>query len=137
CNRPHALQRTWPSAGAGSEPAALRVTHHCGLSSGPSVTIHAGNTAPTAVIDMPLSTLTYQVGDTITFAGHATDPEQGTLPASALTWSVIIHHADHTHPFQTFTGVSGGSFVVPDHAYPSYLEVQLSATDSGGVTSTA
>jgi glucose/arabinose dehydrogenase len=132
-----AVKPTWTYSAAGTYVASLRVTDNGGLSGFASVTIHVGNTAPTAVIDAPLSTLTYQVGQTITFSGHASDPEQGTLPASALTWSVIIHHADHTHQYQTFTGVAGGSFVAPDHEYPSYLEVVLTATDSGGLSSTA
>src|SRR5207247_1846911 len=37
---------------------------------------------------------------------------------------------------ETFTGVSGGSFTAPDHAYPCWLELRLTATDSGGLTTT-
>jgi hypothetical protein len=32
--------------------------------------------------------------------------------------------------------VASGSFVAPDHEYPSYLELRLTATDSGGLTDT-
>src|SRR5262249_56770790 len=100
-----------------------------------------GKPAPVASIDAPASTLTWKVGDTITFSGHATDAQDGTLPASALSWSLIIHHcfttADcHTHLVQTFAGVASGSFNAPDHQYPCWLELQLTATDSGGLTST-
>ena len=42
----------------------------------------------------------------------------------------------HTHAVQTFAGVAGGSFTAPDHEYPSYLELELTATDSGGLTDT-
>ena len=35
-----------------------------------------------------------------------------------------------------YTGVASGSFSAPDHAYPCWLELQLTATDSGGLTST-
>jgi hypothetical protein len=35
---------------------------------------------------------------------------------------------------QTFAGVASGSFTTPDHEYPSYLELRLTATDSGGLT---
>ena len=48
---------------------------------------------------------------------------------------MIIHHCPsncHTHVYQTFDGVAGGSFPAPDHEYPSYLEIQLTATDSCG-----
>jgi glucose/arabinose dehydrogenase len=103
---------------------------------------NAPNTAPTAAIDSPPSTLTYAVGDSISFSGHATDPEQGTLPASALGWTLLIHHCTtptdcHVHTVQSWTGVASGSFSAPDHDYPSYLELQLTATDNGGLSNTA
>jgi glucose/arabinose dehydrogenase len=125
---------------AGVYHPSLRVTDDQGASDTASVTVTAGNTAPTGVIDSPTSSLTWKVGDTINFSGHATDPQEGTLPASALTWSLILHHCFtptdcHTHLIQTINGVSSGSFTAPDHSYPCWLELQLSATDSGGLTS--
>ena len=42
----------------------------------------------------------------------------------------------HQHPIQDFAGVAGGSFVTPDHEYPSYLELRLRATDSVGLQAT-
>ena len=99
------------------------------------------NTAPVPVIDTPSSSLTYAVGDAISFSGHATDAEDGTLPASALTWTLIIHHCTtpttcHIHDIQSWSGVSSGSLNAPDHGYPSYLELQLTATDSANVSTT-
>jgi hypothetical protein len=49
-----------------------------------------------------------------------------------------LHHCAtatscHTHPLEDFPGVSGGSFAAPDHEYPSWLELSLTATDSGGL----
>jgi glucose/arabinose dehydrogenase/PKD repeat protein len=126
---------------AGVYHPSLRVTDDQGASHTASVTVTAGNTAPAPVIDSPTSSLTWKVGDTITFSGHATDAQDGTLPASALIWSVIMHHCFtptdcHTHLIQTFNGVSSGSVAAPDHEYPCWLELQLAATDSGGLTST-
>jgi glucose/arabinose dehydrogenase/PKD repeat protein len=126
---------------AGVYHPSLRVADDQGASDTASVTVTAGNTAPTAVIDSPASSLTWKVGDTISFSGHATDPQDGALPASALTWSLIVHHCFtptdcHTHLVQTINGVSSGSFTAPDHSYPSWLELQLTATDPGGLTST-
>jgi len=100
-----------------------------------------GNQPPVPTINSPASSLTWKVGDLINFSGQATDPEDGTLPASGLSWSLILHHCDlsgncHIHPLQTFTGVSSGSFNAPDHGYPSYLELTLTATDSKGSTAT-
>jgi hypothetical protein len=101
-------------------------------------TTASANQPPTAVIDSPSPTFTWKVGDSVTFAGHATDPNQGTLPASSLSWTLVMQHCPsncHTHTIQSWSGVSGGSFSAPDHEYPSYLELTLSATDAGGLTS--
>ena len=119
----------------------LKVTdNHGAFNISSPVLIAAGNTPPTATISSPASSLTWKVGDIINFAGSASDPQQGQLPPSALSWSVIIHHCPsncHTHIYQTFSGVASGSFPAPDHEYPSYLEIQLTATDSGGLTGTS
>ena len=102
-------------------------------------TTGGGNQAPTAVVDTPPSTLTWKVGDTISFSGQASDPEQGNLPASALSWTLVMQHCPsncHSHTIQTWPGVASGSFSAPDHEYPSHLELTLTATDAGGLTAT-
>src|SRR5262249_41314610 len=118
----------------------LKVTDNHGVSSiSNPILITPNNGAPAPTITTPASTLTWKVGDTINFAGSAVDPQEGVLPPSALSWSVIIHHCPsncHTHLYQTFAGVASGSFPAPDHEYPAYLEIQLTATDSGGLTGT-
>src|SRR5262249_17656795 len=124
---------------AGTIRAGLRVTDPPGATGTASILISVGNTAPTATITSPLGTTTWNVGDVITFSGSATDAQDGTLPPSALSWSLILHHCPsncHTHPVQDFIGVASGSFAAPDHDYPSYLELRLTATDSGGLTDT-
>jgi hypothetical protein len=62
------------------------------------------------------------------------------LPPSKLTWQLMMQHCPsncHSHLIQTWSGVASGSFTAPDHEYPSYLELTLTATDSGGLTDTA
>jgi glucose/arabinose dehydrogenase len=127
-------------ATAGVYHPSLRVTDDQGATDTTSVTITAGNTAPVPVIDTPSSSLTWKVGDTVSFSGHATDAQDGILPGQALSWSMIMHHCFtptdcHTHLIQTFIGASG-LFSAPDHEYPCWLELRLTATDSGGLTST-
>jgi hypothetical protein len=115
------------------------VTDRQGASDTDTVTITVGNTPPTATITTPAAGTTWKVGDVLSFSGSATDPQDGALPASALSWELILHHCPsncHTHPLQTFTGVASGSFTAPDHGYPSHLELKLTATDSGGLTDT-
>ena len=123
----------------GTYTATLRVTDPSGATGTSSVTISAGNTPPTAVIDTPTAGTTWKVGDVINFSGHATDAQSGTLGASALTWSLVLQHCPstcHEHPLQTFSGTASGSFVAPDHEYPSHLELRLTATDPGGLSTT-
>jgi cysteine-rich repeat protein len=124
---------------AGTYNVKLMVTDSHGATSVDTIAITAGNSSPTATINTPLATTKWNVGQTISFSGGATDPEQGTLPASALSWTLIVHHCPsncHTHTIQTFAGVASGSFPAPDHSYPSFLELQLTATDAGGLTDT-
>lgn len=125
-------------AQVGQVTARLRVTDPGGLSAIASVTVTAGQPPPqdpVPVIAGPDASLRWQVGQRIAFSGSATDPQDGRLPASALTWRLLLHHCPsncHTHPVQTFTGVASGEFSAPDHEYPSYLELVLTARDSGG-----
>ncbi len=125
---------------AGTFAARLRVADdHGGFHVSDPILIQPGNQAPTATILTPSSSLTWRVGDLISFSGEGTDPQDGALAPTELSWSVNIHHCPstcHAHVYQTFPGVAGGSFAAPDHEYPSYLEIHLTATDSGGLTGT-
>jgi PKD repeat protein len=130
---------TYTYTSNGTYTVTLRVTDTKGASAAATVTIRVGNTPPTATINTPAAGTTWKVGDLINFSGSATDPQDGTLPASALSWQLIQQHCPsncHQHLVQTFDGVASGSFVAPDHEYPSYLELRLTATDSGGLSST-
>ena len=123
----------------GSYTASLRVTDVRGASGTDSVSISVGNTSPNVVIATPAAGTTWKVGDVINFSGSATDQQDGTLSASALTWELIMQHCPsncHSHPVQKFPGVASGFFNAPDHEYPSYLELKVTAADSGGLTNT-
>jgi glucose/arabinose dehydrogenase len=116
----------------------LRVTDPHGAQGISSIVIYAGNTPPTAAITGP-APFAWKVGDPINFAGSATDAEEGTLPAADLSWTIVLHHCPsncHEHIIETLPGVAAGSFTAPDHDYPSYLELRLTATDAGGLSST-
>ena len=101
-----------------------------------SVTITVGNSAPVATILSPVNGSKYSIGDAIVFNGTGTDNENGALTGASLSWEVILHHNEHVHfNFFNWTGNSG-SFVVPDHGDNSWLELCLTATDSGGLVNT-
>jgi hypothetical protein len=89
------------------------------------------------VITAPSTGFTWKVGDPIDFEGSATDRQDGTLPASALNWTVALQHCPsncHQHSQPGYPGTDDGSFPAPDHEYPSHLDLTLTATDSGGLT---
>jgi cysteine-rich repeat protein len=116
----------------------VRATDSLAATSVAQVSVNAGNSPPVPVIGTVTPTTPWTVGQTITFNGSATDPQEGTLPASSLTWSILMHHCQneamndcHIHTVSTITGVTSGSFAAPDHDYPSYLELKLTATDHG------
>jgi PKD repeat protein len=120
----------------GTYSAALRVTDTSGAFSTASVVITVGNAPPIVRILTPSATTTFRAGQVISFSGEAIDPETGPIPASRLSWNVLLHHcavADptscHAHFLQSFQGVAGGTIVAPDHEYPAFLEFQLTATE--------
>jgi glucose/arabinose dehydrogenase len=120
----------------GRHTATVLVGDNHGAFDADSVDVSVG--PPSVRITAPSASSTWAARETISFAGSATDGQDGALPASALRWSVILHHclADcHEHFLQSFEGVASGSFAAPDHDYPAYLEVRLTAEDSDGLTS--
>ena len=130
----------------GDYVVTLTVTDSEGATGADTVAVEVGNHAPTATITAPQDGTIYQVGDTITFAGVGTDPDDGELVGDSLGWDVILHHCEtqlgscHTHPFWQTAG-SGGTFVtIGDDGSATeivFYEISLTATDSLGASSTS
>jgi predicted secreted Zn-dependent protease len=98
------------------------------------VTISVGNRAPVPQITSPLTGDLYSPGQFLTVTGNASDPEQGILAGSALSWRVILHHNTHIHILETHVG-STFQLAPPDHGDPDvYTEIELTATDASGVS---
>jgi glucose/arabinose dehydrogenase/PKD repeat protein len=124
-------------------PVKLRVTDPGGLSGTTTVNVTVGtppDNNPVVTIDNPTAATEWSVGQSIPFAGRAADAQDGQLPASALSWQLTLQHCTtptncHAHNVQSFPGVASGSFIAPDHEYPSFLDLTLTATDSDGNTS--
>ncbi len=92
------------------------------------------NQPPSASITAPAF---FSGGQTISFSGAATDPETGALPSSSLRWRVDYHTGAAVRPFvQEFTGIAGGSFLVPvETPYlltDVFFRIHLTATDPQG-----
>jgi glucose/arabinose dehydrogenase len=105
------------------------------------VTLYPGDTPPQPQIDEPLASFQWGVGQDVDFAGFGADAEEagGKVDESGLYWRTRLYHcpsACHAHPLQVYPSVGDGSFVAPDHDYPSHLEISLTATDSRGLTAT-
>jgi hypothetical protein len=117
----------------------LRVTDPAGLSDTDQTELTVG-IPPTPTIAAPVAGSTYAVGDPVSFSGSATREDGSQVPASQLQWTVDNHHCSalaptncHVHHVQDFNGVLAGSFVYPDHEYPSYITIELTATTATGL----
>ena len=114
--------------------ATLKVTNSNGGSSSTTVTVSVGNRPPVATISAPVNGFTAKPGETISYTGTASDPDE-SLGTNSMSWQVLLHHDTHVHPFNAVTG-SGGSFVVENHgtAGTYYYEIILTVTDSKGAS---
>jgi glucose/arabinose dehydrogenase len=133
----------------GTYNAALRVRNTNNQTSDPAlVTIEVGG-APTVTIHNPLATDLFRVGQVVTMRGSAVDSSGTTLPVANLIWSVLRHHDAHTHPWVLPT--AGSACPAPNQtqsclnlttpapedflaATNSYLEIQLTGTDSNNLS---
>lgn len=111
--------------GAESLPAAVR--------------IGAGRRAPRLEVSVPDAEFT--VGRPLPLSARATDEEDGPLGDDAVSWTLLLHHDEHTHPY--LGPVTGSQLeVLPPEpeslpaAATSYLELRVTATDSDGLTTT-
>lgn len=126
----------------GEYDAVLRVRDpDLALSAPVTLRISVDNSPPSPTIAAPAAGATFRVGETITLAGSASDVEDGALPPSALSWTVVRHHDDHGHPFLPPTSGNGVGFTAPGpedlpSAPESWLIVRLTATDSDGAAAT-
>ena len=112
----------------------LRVTDPGGLTGTDTVTITAG-TPPTATIATPTAGTTWRVGRRDRVLGLRRR-RQGDPSRSELSWSLVMQpllgaraHQLPRAPVQTSR--ASGPFTAPDHEYPAYLELELTATADG------
>jgi glucose/arabinose dehydrogenase len=96
------------------------------------------NQPPTPTITQPAAGSLYSGAQVVAYSGTGTDPEDGTLPASAFTWQVDFHHDTHSHPFIAATsGATSGSFTVPTTGHTEtnvWYRIYLTVRDSTGQT---
>ncbi|MEO8150682.1 MAG: PQQ-dependent sugar dehydrogenase [Bacteroidia bacterium] len=128
------------AADAGNYSVTVTNSSGTATSNTATLTVTGANNPPLASITSPAAGTTYMAGTTITFAGTGTDPEDGTLPASAFTWYVEFHHDMHIHPGPVAPdGVKGGSFYIPNSGEIEatvYYRLVLVVKDSQNETDT-
>lgn len=120
-----------------------RVTNSAGSATSNEATLMVTtNQPPTADITAPAAGATFMGGQTLNYAGNGTDPQDGTLPASAFTWEIRLFHNDgslHSHPaYGPATGAKSGSFTVPNQGETSpniWYRFYLTVKDAQGMTS--
>jgi glucose/arabinose dehydrogenase len=144
-NIPNATARTFTIASTTNADNGARfravVTNDFGSATSNEATLTVtNNTPPQATITAPANGSLFRGGQTIAFSGTGTDTQDGTLPASAFTWRVDLHHDAHVHPHvQPVSGITSGSFVTSDRGHPettTFYRITLTVRDSGGLTGT-
>jgi len=134
---------TYTTVPAESYTAQLKVRDARGAVSDPeTVKVFPGNDPPEPTIESPAADKLFKVGEEITLQGSATDPQDGQLPESALSWEVLQHHnGSHTHSYESGTGSSLTiTTPAPEELFATgpgnHLEIRLTTTDSQGLTKT-
>ena len=140
-NRVAGFEITRTFTAAVNQNVRLTVTDSRGASASAAlIRFFPGDLPPVPNITKPITGTTIKPGQTIRFAGFATDPDQGRLNASDLTWTVVLHHDNHRHPFfGPLTGVTTGTFTIPNEDHTTghvFYRVSLKARDARGLTVT-
>jgi hypothetical protein len=115
----------------GNHTITLRATDTSGASGTASVSVTVTqapprNDPPNASISSPDDGAEFEEGDAVSFAGAATDPEDGPLTGSALGWESSLDGV-----------IGGGASVSRDDLSIGSHVIRLVATDSGGKSDTA
>jgi len=120
---------------------AVKVTNASEHSSIARLKLYPGDEPPEPVIEEPLESLKWHVGQQIHFVGYAKykEAENEKLEPSGLFWKTRIRHCPslcHSHPLQAFPATDRGDITAPDHDYPAELEISLTGIDERGLSAT-
>ncbi|WP_428232754.1 PQQ-dependent sugar dehydrogenase [Flavobacterium sp.] len=132
-------------ANAGSYRVIVSNTAGSATSNPAMLTVTPFNNTPTVTILSPLPTLKWNAEDIVYFEATAIDIEDGTLPASAYSWSMDLFHEDvpgagHSHPGASPQGVKSGNFTASNQGEKTpnvWYRFTVRVTDSNGLVGTA
>jgi len=105
------------------------------------LTVTAFNSKPTVTFTTaPANNALFVGGQVFNFVATATDAQDGTLPASAFTWHVDLHHNIHTHDGLPATNTKTFTVNIPTAGHTDtdiYYKIYVVVKDAGGLTDTA
>ncbi|CAN5363471.1 hypothetical protein BH09PLA1_BH09PLA1_05120 [soil metagenome] len=109
--------------------------------SNPATLTVIDNDAPVPKILTPVKGTTFFAGQTISYSGKATDPEDGNMSGSRFTWQVDYHTGDIVRPYiQPTTGSRSGTFQIPTITPYTrsnvFYRITLTVVDSAGLSAT-
>ena len=94
------------------------------------------NKAPQPEIETSADPAGFSAGERITFSGSATDPEDGTIPGSRLSWRLVDAGCTDDPcaelPLDIAPSSTGGDFEAPSDPLSGGLRLELTAVDSEG-----
>jgi glucose/arabinose dehydrogenase/PKD repeat protein len=127
---------TYTASGVASFTALLTATDAQGRTGTAQARVVVGSRPPTVTITAPLPGAPVNNGQTVSYSGAASDPDQ-SLPESAFRWQVLLHHDTHVHPWVESTGRNGSFPVEPHQAGGGsaryWFELILTVTDASGL----
>ena len=134
---------TIPGVAAADDQTQFRalISNGAGSTNSQAVVLAVSTVPPPVPLIVAPTTTTYRAGDTLTLVGRGVGSDGGELPAAALSWAVIFHHQDHTHPFiPEVRGVATTTFTIPlvgETRAEVFYRIQLTVTDPNGLSRTA
>ncbi len=113
--------------------------YYVGMAFGEIRRIAYENEDPLPRIKTPSAPAHFSAGKRISFSGSAKDPEDGQLPASALSWRLVRADCDDQGcpelPIDASEG-DEGDFVAPSRPFSGPIKLELTAFDSAGGSAT-
>ena len=138
-----AVKPTHTFTGTGVFTVRLTVTDQLGATGTTTLTVSTQNNPPVLTATGPPAGAVFAVGVEVSITAAATDPEDGVLPRSSISFQQIQHHCPtpgscHLHPGAVTTAPASGPYlaVMPDHGDDSFLEIVVTARDSAGTVAT-
>ncbi len=115
----------------GTYQARLTVTDAGGLTNSTRRTVSVGSGDLVIAVGEPSTGRTFKTGAIVPAQATATYPDGRPVASSAFSWDFDLVHcvpnapdSCHRHDHATITGARG-TFVMPDHEFPSYIEATL------------